>query len=56
VDVTGCGDTHTAAFAVGLLRDPNDVRNAVRFANMCATSVVQRFGTAVASKWTTSGL
>jgi len=51
VDVTGCGDTHAAAFAVGVLRDRNDIRNAVRFANACATLAVQRFGTVSISKW-----
>jgi D-beta-D-heptose 7-phosphate kinase/D-beta-D-heptose 1-phosphate adenosyltransferase len=51
VDVTGCGDTHTAAFAVGLARDSNDVRGAVRYANGCATIAVQKFGTSKVSKW-----
>jgi D-beta-D-heptose 7-phosphate kinase / D-beta-D-heptose 1-phosphate adenosyltransferase len=44
VDVTGCGDTHTAAMACALLRG-GDMRAAVKFANDCASSVVQRFGT-----------
>lgn len=51
VDVTGCGDTHTAGFAVGIMRDKEDVRNAVRFANACATQVVTKFGTARVNKW-----
>lgn len=46
VDVTGCGDTHTAAMTVALLRD-SGVRNAVRFANEKASLAVQQFGTAV---------
>lgn len=46
VDVTGCGDTHTAATAFSLLSDP-DVRKAVRFANAAAASVVRKFGTSV---------
>ena len=46
VDVTGCGDTHTAAMAFSLLGD-SDVRRAVRFANRCAASVVKKFGTSV---------
>jgi D-beta-D-heptose 7-phosphate kinase/D-beta-D-heptose 1-phosphate adenosyltransferase len=44
-DVTGCGDTHTAALACSLLLNGNDVRSAVRFANECASSVVSSFGT-----------
>lgn len=51
VDVTGCGDTHTAAFTVALLRDKKDVRNAVRFANQCAGIAVQRFGTTKVTRW-----
>jgi len=51
VDVTGCGDTHVAAFTLGLLRDRNDVRGAVRFANQCAAIAVQKFGTAEVSRW-----
>lgn len=46
VDVTGCGDTHTAAMACYLLFN-DDVHAAVKFANSCAADVVQRFGTAV---------
>lgn len=46
VDVTGCGDTHTAAMAFSLLKN-GDVRAAVRFANVCAREVVQKFGTSV---------
>lgn len=48
-DVTGCGDTHTAAMTFSMLKN-NDVRSAVRFANACARSVVQKFGTSVAEK------
>jgi rfaE bifunctional protein kinase chain/domain len=44
VDVTGCGDTHTAALAFSLLEN-SDVRRAVRFANACATAAVRKFGT-----------
>jgi bifunctional ADP-heptose synthase (sugar kinase/adenylyltransferase) len=47
VDVTGCGDTHTAAMAWALINDPLDVRSAVRFANKCAGDVVRKFGTSV---------
>lgn len=43
-DVTGCGDTFTAALACSLVKD-RDIRNAIRFANSCATEVVQKFGT-----------
>jgi rfaE bifunctional protein kinase chain/domain len=43
-DVTGCGDTHTAALTVSLLRD-GDVRSAVRYANRCAREAVRMFGT-----------
>lgn len=43
-DAIGCGDTHTAAMAFSLLKD-NDIRSAIRFANVCARTVVQLFGT-----------
>lgn len=46
-DVTGCGDTHTAALTFALLKN-GDIRNAVKFANECARDVVQRFGTSAA--------
>ena len=46
-DVTGCGDTHTAALAFALLKT-GDLRSAVKFANRCASQVVQKFGTSVA--------
>jgi D-glycero-beta-D-manno-heptose-7-phosphate kinase len=46
VDVTGCGDTHTAAMAYCLVKG-GDVRDAVRIANMHASRVVQKFGTAI---------
>jgi D-beta-D-heptose 7-phosphate kinase/D-beta-D-heptose 1-phosphate adenosyltransferase len=45
-DVTGCGDTHTAAMTFSLLKN-GDMRNAIRFANACARDVVQKFGTSV---------
>jgi len=48
-DVTGCGDTHTAAMTFSLLKN-SDVRMAVKFANECARNVVQKFGTSVVSK------
>lgn len=51
VDVTGCGDTFTAALAIGLMRDFEDIRNATRFANTCASLAVQKFGTTRISKW-----
>jgi len=51
VDVTGCGDTHTAAFALGIVRDPQDIRGAVRYANECATLAVEKFGTTRISRW-----
>lgn len=46
VDVTGCGDTHTAALTFALLKK-GDIRSAVSFANECAANVVQRFGTSI---------
>jgi D-beta-D-heptose 7-phosphate kinase/D-beta-D-heptose 1-phosphate adenosyltransferase len=49
IDVTGCGDTHTAAMAFSLLKN-NDLRLAVKFANECARNVVQKFGTSVVSR------
>lgn len=51
LDVTGCGDTHTAAFAVGYLRDKEDIRNAIRYANSCASIAVTKQGTAKVTKW-----
>lgn len=45
-DVTGCGDTHTAAMTFALLKT-HDIRTAVKFANKCAAKVVQQFGTSV---------
>lgn len=44
VDVTGCGDTHTAAMTVSLLRD-GDIRKAVKFGNDQASRAVIQFGT-----------
>lgn len=49
IDVTGCGDTHTAGLALGMVKT-NDVRLSVRLANACAASVVKKFGTSVADK------
>ncbi len=49
VDVTGCGDVHTAAVAVQLLKDASDMRTAVRFGNECATGAVEVFGTTIVS-------
>lgn len=46
-DVTGCGDTHTAAMTFSLLKN-RDIRSAVKFANTCASQVVKKFGTSVA--------
>lgn len=46
-DVTGCGDTHTAAMTFSLVKNNGDVRSAVKFANACARNVVQKFGTSV---------
>jgi len=43
VDVTGCGDTHTAACALRLAFD-SDVRGAVMYANDCAGVKVEMFG------------
>lgn len=48
-DVTGCGDTHTAALTFSLLKN-DDIRLAVKFANECARNVVQKFGTSVVSR------
>ena len=47
-DVTGCGDTFTAALAC-YLSNSLDIRGAIRFANRCATEVVQKFGTSTTS-------
>lgn len=44
VDVTGCGDTHTAAMACALVFG-KDIRAAIRFANQCASLAVEDFGT-----------
>jgi rfaE bifunctional protein kinase chain/domain len=46
VDVTGCGDTHTAAMAFALAK-AKDLRWAIKFANVAAGNVVQKFGTSV---------
>lgn len=45
-DVTGCGDTHTAALVCSLLNE-KDIRSSIKFANECARSVVQKFGTSI---------
>jgi rfaE bifunctional protein kinase chain/domain len=44
VDVTGCGDTHTASMAYSLLFS-KDIRKAIEFANKCSSVVVTKFGT-----------
>lgn len=49
VDVTGCGDTHTAALCVSLLEN-RDIRSAIRFANRCAGLVVEKFGTSTVNR------
>ncbi len=46
-DVTGCGDTHTAAMTWAMMTNGGDARSAVRFANERAKIVVQKFGTSV---------
>jgi len=51
VDTTGCGDTHTAAITMGLLRDPGNIIDSIIYANKCAAIAVQRFGTTRVSKW-----
>jgi D-beta-D-heptose 7-phosphate kinase/D-beta-D-heptose 1-phosphate adenosyltransferase len=48
LDVTGCGDTHTAAMTFSLLNQL-DIRKAIKFANECSRNVVQKFGTSVVS-------
>ncbi len=48
VDVTGCGDTHTSALVVSMLMT-KDLRASIKFANRCATDVVQKFGTSLSS-------
>ncbi len=48
-DVTGCGDVHTAAMTVNML-ETGDIRNAVKFGNICARIAVSRFGTTCVSK------
>jgi bifunctional ADP-heptose synthase (sugar kinase/adenylyltransferase) len=47
-DVVGAGDAYLAGLAFSLIQDRKDPRKAVRFANQCATSVIQKFGGAVA--------
>jgi rfaE bifunctional protein kinase chain/domain len=47
VDVTGCGDTHTAALTISLLKK-KDILSAVESANHHASRVVEMFGTSVA--------
>ncbi len=49
VDVTGCGDTHTAAMAFSLVKN-KDVRMAVKFANACASRAALKFGTSVVER------
>lgn len=45
IDVTGCGDVHTAAMAVSLASSI-DIRKAIRFANKAAAVAVEKLGTA----------
>lgn len=47
VDVTGCGDTFMAALVYYVTTKSDDVAMAIKFANFCATQVVQKFGTSV---------
>lgn len=47
----GVGDTHTAALAVALVEDFNDVRKAVKFATACATIAATKQGTSVVERW-----
>lgn len=49
VDVTGCGDTHTAAMTVELLRG-RDICSAVKFGNRCAAIAVSKCGTTIVRK------
>lgn len=45
IDVTGCGDTFTAALTYFMTTKVDDVFTATKFANVCASKVVQKFGT-----------
>jgi len=47
VDVTGCGDTFTAALAYYIITKSDDIYTATRFANVCASKVVQKLGTSI---------
>lgn len=47
VDVTGCGDTFTAAIAYYMTTKLDDIYTATKFANICASKVVQKFGTSI---------
>jgi len=49
IDVTGCGDTHTAAFTVKMVESRN-VTEAAIYATKCATLAVQKFGTSIISR------
>jgi len=49
VDVTGCGDTHTAAFTVKAVESRNMAEAAI-YATKCATLAVQKFGTSIISR------
>lgn len=51
IDVTGCGDVHTAAMALSLVDDPSDVRSAVRIANVAAAAAVEKQGTVGVTRW-----
>lgn len=55
VDVTGCGDTHTATMAYCLSRG-SDIREAIRLANNVSSSVVQKFGTSIPDSSALDGL
>jgi D-beta-D-heptose 7-phosphate kinase/D-beta-D-heptose 1-phosphate adenosyltransferase len=48
-DVTGCGDTHTAALVLSLLGN-GDMENAVQFANFMASRKVMMLGTGAPKK------
>lgn len=45
-DVAGAGDTFVSALAVSLIHD-NDLSKAIKFANNCATKVVQKRGVSI---------
>lgn len=49
IDVTGCGDTHTAALTVYLLHN-NNIYAATKYANCAAAVAVSKFGTSYVKK------